>query len=84
MSNGWLLIVNSTVVLFSFGIEGINLKVNSGTEGLGMKEGEGLGVGKLGVSVKLGLSVAVGMGEIVPVGEGDDTVMKILLDKTSY
>ena len=83
MSNGWFLIVNSTVVLFSSGKEGMSIKVNSGTDGLGMKEGVGLGVGRLGVGVKLGPSVAVGIGEIVPVGEGDDTVKKgRALDKT--
>ena len=70
------MIVNSTFVLFSSGKEGIKLKVNSGTEGLGMKMGEGLGVGILGDGVELGLSVAVGIGKIAPVGEGDDTVIK--------
>ena len=63
----------------------MSLKVNSGTDGLGMKEGVGLGVGRLGVGVRLGLSVAVGIGEIVPVGEGYDTVINgIPLDKTLY
>ena len=63
----------------------ISLKVNSGTEGLGMKMGEGLGVGKIGDDVELGLSVAVGTGKIVPVGVGDETVMKVgPLDKTAY
>ena len=75
LSNGWFLIFNSIVVLFCSGKEGISLKVNSGIEGLGMKMGEGLGVGISGGGVELGLSVAVGIGEIVPVGEGDDTVM---------
>ena len=85
LSNGWFLIVNSTVVLFFSGNEAISLKVNSGTDGLGMKMGEGLGVGILGGGVKLGLSVAVGIGKIVPVGEGDDTVIKGRpLDKRSH
>ena len=85
LSNGWFLIVNSIVVLFVSGKEGICLKVNSGTDGLGMKEGEGLGVGIFGDGVELELTVGVGVGDIVPVGEGDDTVIKGRpLDKRSH
>jgi hypothetical protein len=45
------LIVNSTVVLFFSGNEAISLKVNSGTDCVGMKEEVGLGVGILGGGV---------------------------------
>ena len=45
------MIVNSTVVLFFSGNEAISLKVNSGTDCVGMKEEVGLGVGILGGGV---------------------------------
>lgn len=63
----------------------MSLKVNSGTDGWGMKEGVGVGVGisGVGVSVGFGLSEAVGFGIGVPVE--DDTVIKEeLLNNTSY
>ena len=47
--------------------------------------GEGLGVGISGGGVELGFSVAVGTGEIVPVGEGDDVIIKARpLEKALY